>query len=443
MKYLSFILTLALALSSFAGEKLQLSLEKAKEIALAQNPTLAQAQANIAAAAAALESARAAYYPSLDLSAGITRLRDNATRPARDFSNTTRYDVGLSAAWLIFNGGKRHFNNLIAELGGETALMACEDAKRTLLENVAYAFFVVMQSQDSMEIAEQDADYNRQLHDDAKKKYDYGKAMTSEVLNFEYQVAAAEADYISSERIWRNACVVLGQLLAIPQESIWDNIELVPPEEAALHTDTPSVSELLDYAMAHRPDLLAAQNAVEAAELQVKIAQAAWYPTISAFGSYGYERTHSAHFNKHYDRSINFGVSASWNIFSGFATQAGIDEANAALEYRRKALEQLRLAVDAEIRSNYNALESSRKNLEQQNQLLDIVTRIRDLVREEYLGGTATITRLNEVQTDLTNTKSARSIAYITVLVDIEHLAASTAWNIRTPEQRTSQTPAN
>ena len=85
-----------------ASEKIQLTLEKARQIALEQNPTLAIARANMAAAAAAVQQAESAYYPSVDVSGSLTRLRDYpTTRPNRDFDNTTQYRTGFSIGWLV------------------------------------------------------------------------------------------------------------------------------------------------------------------------------------------------------------------------------------------------------------------------------------------------------------------------------------------------------
>ncbi|MBO7741259.1 MAG: TolC family protein [Victivallales bacterium] len=418
------------AASAPAAVKIRLSLADAKEMALRKNPTLAMALANIESAAAAVRRAQAAYYPSLDLEAGATRLRDAATRPGRDFDNHSNYSLGLSASWLIFNGGIRHFNDLIAREGSATALKECDDARRILMENVALAYYVVIQSQNSMNIASQDAEFNRQLHEDAKKKLDHGVCKPSEVLNFEYQVDKAEADYISAKQTWKNACIALGHLLAIPQDAIWDNIEILPPDDKVLNSYQINVPQLLDYAFQHRPDLQAAQSAVTQAELQLKIARAGWMPTVAAFANYGYDRDDKIKFNKHYDRNITYGVSASWNVFNGFATEATIAQALANVKIARENLEALRLSVDAEIRNNAVALESSREILEKQNKLLKIATEIRNLVREEYHGGTATITRLNEVQTDLTNTALAQATAYVTVLNNLERLTSSTSYNI-------------
>ncbi|MBO7740999.1 MAG: TolC family protein, partial [Victivallales bacterium] len=266
--------------------KITMTLEQAKEMALRQNPTLAVAKANIEAAAAVVQYAQASYYPSLDLEAGATRLRDSATRPQRDFDQRTNYSVGLSASWIIYNGGARRFANLIAQEGSATAVLECDDARRILMENVALAFYVVIQSQNSMNIASQDAEFNRQLHADAQKKLDHGVCKPSEVLNFEYQVNRAEADYISAKQTWKNACIALGQLLAIPQHAIWENIQLVPPGDEMLSKYQINVQELLDYAFQHRPDLLSAQSAVTQAELELKAAKAKWQPTVAAFASY-------------------------------------------------------------------------------------------------------------------------------------------------------------
>lgn len=419
--------TLVASVAMMAADKIPLSLEDAKRIALEQNPTLARAQANIEAARASVDIAQSAYYPTLDLEAGITRNRDRAVgREVRDYDQNTEYNAGLSASWLVFDGFARRFRYLVSELNGDIAIQDCDDARRILLEDVAYAYYNVLQAQNTMFICEQDAEFNRQLKDDAQKKKDYGTAKLSEVLNFEFQVQTAEANYIAAKHSWRAACVSLGTLLNIQQDDIWDCLELVTPPEETAQKDYPSASEIIDHAWQNRPDLIAARQRVEQAELLVKSAKSDWLPTISAFGNYGYDRTHSAHFNKHGERNASIGLVARLNLFNGMATTASINQAKADLIVAQKTLEAIEDSVEAEIRADRVALESAAEILEKENSLLEVAKQIRDLVYEEYLGGTATITRVNEVQTDLTNTSLARSNAWIAVLNAIETLSAST-----------------
>ncbi|MBR4220406.1 MAG: TolC family protein, partial [Victivallales bacterium] len=93
-----FILSILASFCLLAQEqsaKLQLTLEEAISIAMKDNPSLATAQARIESAMQAVRQVKADYYPSLDFHAGYTRLRDVATRPERDYSNTDKYAVGV------------------------------------------------------------------------------------------------------------------------------------------------------------------------------------------------------------------------------------------------------------------------------------------------------------------------------------------------------------
>ncbi|MGN0867287.1 MAG: TolC family protein [Oligosphaeraceae bacterium] len=423
---LSCLLALSL-IPLLPGAPLKLTLEEAQKIALEQNPTLAQVQTSLESALAAWESARSAYLPSVDAQAGITRRRDVATRPLRDYDNNTLYEAGLSASYLVFDGFARRYRLLAARLGQDMAVADCDDARRLLEEQVSYAFYQVLQAQNTMEIRQQDAAFNRQLEEDARKKHEYGTAKLSEVLNFQYQVQSAEADTIVARNSWKTAWVALGALLSVQEEQIWENMELVPPREENPAEVFPAIGTVLDYALAHRPDLQNARREVENAELAVKEAQAQWYPQVRAFANYGFSRDHSAHFNRHYDRTVNFGLTASWNLFDGLNTQAAIRQAEAKLLSSQKGLAAQEDTLKSEVRQSYVSLQAAVEVLKKENSLLEVATRIRDLVREEYLGGTATITRLNEVQTNLTNTSLARSNAWISVLTAQEKLYSVTA----------------
>jgi outer membrane protein len=414
--------------------KIRLTLLEAKKLALQQSPTLALAKARIDGAAARVAEAKSSYWPTLDVSFGATRNQDRATRPLRAYDQNTRYHLGLSADWLLFDGFQRRFTRLLAEFDHATALANNVDAQRLLLQAVSAAFYSAILAQDSMDIAKEDAEFNRVLHADARKRQEGGIATASEVLNFQLQVGNAEVDYIAAEKAWRIAIVALGELLAITQDDIWESIVLTPPADDLL-SQTVELSELLAYARQHRPDLARVQNDILAANTAIQAARSSWYPSLRLFADYGYERADSLHFNENLDREVSFGLSASWNLFEGFRTQALLNRAEAELAAARQSQKELELAIESEIRQNHLALESSRRQLALQESILATAKEIRDLVHQEYLGGTTTITRLNEVQTDVTISAAARSQAYIQVFYSLELLGASTGRILLLEEQ--------
>ena len=434
MKKIVFVLV-TLAVAAFCEEKakesqvMKLTLDEAKKIALAENPSLAITKARIRAAAEAVNREKANYWPSLDLSAGITRVRDYpTTRPNRDFENTTRYSAGASASWTIFDGFQREYNVLTANYGLVSALQSDKDAQRLLIQSVSTAFFAALLAQDNMDISKEDAAFNRILLDDAQKRHDGGIAKASEVKNFQLKVQNAEADYVTSEKNWHLAIVALGALLSINGDNIWERLILVPPN--TIKEEQYDFAKLYDYAIQHRPDWLNCNARIQNCRDAITAAKERWYPKLSAFADYDFERTHSAHFNKHYDRAIDFGLRMTWNVFEGGRTSAEISQAEANLAEAIKERDELLIRIDSDIRQDLLTIQSSKKLLQLQEETLATAKEIRDLVHEEYLGGTATITRLNETQTDVTKAASARSVARIQLLNSIEGLRVSTAENL-------------
>ena len=436
MKKILFLLPLCVALFSFAeNEKINLTLQEVQRIAVERNPSLAQAKAAVDAAVAGVTQARAAYYPQLNLDAGVTRTRDyyghsmaSAANPKGKMDPYTTYNAGASLNWTIFNGFQSQFQLLTAKYTEQTAKEAEMDARRLLLNAVAQAYYEVLLAQDNMKIAKEDAEFNKVLLEDAKKRHEGGILKQSEVLNFVLRVQNAEVDYVAAEKSWKVSIVALCALLTIDVDGIWDNYTLIYPDHAGeLDKDIP---QLLDYAHQNRPDLMAVDEKIRIAEEGIRAARCEWLPTLGAFGNYDFQRQDNAHFNKSMDRAINYGLSLSWNVFNGFSTSGRIAQNKANLVSAIKEKEDLLLNIDSEIRQNYYAFQSAKIQLEKQEVVLATARQIRDLVEQEYKGGTATITRLNEVQTDLNNAASARSAAFIQVLDTLETIRAATAENL-------------
>ncbi len=412
------------ASSSSAVTKTPWTLLEVKKMAVQNNPTMSEVKARIDSAAAEVARAKSAYWPSLDLNSGVMRNRDRATRPNKNYDNNTDYSLGLGLSWTVFDGFQRKFSRLVAEYGLDSAIEADFNAQRLLLQAAAAAFLSALRAQDGMAIAQEDADFNRILLEDAKKREEGGVATLSEVLNFELQVGNAEVDFITAEQEWKVAIIALGALLAVSRDALWESIELQPPPE--LQDFTFTQSELLDYARQNRPDLKMAEYNIAMADAAIEAAKSSWYPRVDFFADYGFAREDSISFNKNYDREVYFGIAATWNIFNGFRTTALLDQARAERVVYIKIREEVLLRLEAQIRQHYLTLQSSKKQLALQENILSTAKRIRDLVHHEYLGGTATITRLNEVQSDVTISASARSKAYIQVFYNLEELLAST-----------------
>ncbi len=428
-----FLLVCGTAWSEEEEAVLTLTLDEARQMALERSPTLAAAQARIESAAAQVAQANASFWPTVSLSGQAKRVRDNTmARPDGRFDSHTNYNFGLSAQYMIFEGFQGKLNRLIAKMGEQTALSSCEDAKRLLLRAVSQAYFTALQQSDGMAIAKEDADFNRMLLKDAESRFQEGAAKQSEVLNFELQLGNAEVSYVTAERQWRQALIALGRLMAMDVDAIWERIRLVPPSPEALNEEV-SLVHALGAARANREDLRQLEEQIAVARTGIKSAYSSWYPKVSLFADYGFDRDDKMKFSRHFDRRIDFGVSLGWEVFSGFKYVNYIAQAEAELQAAMKQRDDKLLEIEGEVRQNYELVQSSRRQLALQERNLETAKKIRDLVHSEYLGGTATITRLNEAQTDVTISASARSQAYIQALDSLDALASSAAMGLAKP----------
>ena len=413
--------------------KVKITLAELKEKALDGNPTLAVYMERVNAAISGLTTARAAYYPTLSFSATAQRVRDRTIRPNGSYTSRMNYEVGLNATWILFDGFQREFSVLAARLNKENAEQTEQDAHRQMLLAVSNAFFAALNYQDNMNVAREDAEYNNMLLKDARNRYEAGVVKLSEVLNFVLQVKNAEVNYVVAEQNWKNAMIALAALVAIDlkslPDSVWDHYELVVTED--INETIQPFDTLLAMALENRPDIKALDLQIETNRAAVDAAWNTLYPSVTLFANYGFNRDTVPRFTSSYDRTINGGIQLNWTFFNGFKTPAQISESRANLAASIHQRQQLVIDIESDLRQNIQELESSRKQFEFQSEILKTAKEIRDLVHQEYLGGSTTITRLNEAQTAVTKAASERSTAYLHVLFNLETIKAITAQTLQ------------
>jgi len=393
-----------------------LDLATAAKIAVTANPTLAVAQARVEQAREALNQARAAYWPRLDLSASGTRveLSDTAHQSQAAMyqalygAGTTiddpqdYYRAGLSASWVLFDGFARKFNVAAATYGEQSSAAARDDARRLLLQAVTGAFLSAQLSLEGIAIAKADEAFNQRQLTEAKLRYTVGTGALSDVLNFEVRVNTAQSDLIVAERSYQTDRIALAALLGVPHARLPEHTQLAPLETTSpTRLETPDFDRMLEMAYAQRPDLTQNDRAIQQAEADVKAKKANYYPTISLAASYDGERTDDFGFEGQ-DFGNSVGIILSYNIFAGGLYQAQHQQAKARLHEAEKIRDNAKINIASQVRTSIESVLSAQKQLLLQRTNAELVQKNRDLVEKEYKAGVGSLVRLNEAQRDLT-----------------------------------------
>jgi len=419
-----------------------LDLETAQKMALESNPDMAAALSRIEQARARLDQAAAAWWPSLDLSGRYSRIRRSdiaydliklypsspGTSNKRTFSEGA---AALHATWLLFDGFYRSFQEQQAEFRQQSAAAARRNSQRLLVNAVAEAFLNAQLAQTRVDIAAADQKfYLRQLKD-AENRHRVGVGPLGDVLNIKVQVNSARTSLLLNQRQLEAAGYGLAALMGIPEGVFPPGLKLI-----ALDTNFSirqhawnKPEDLIKKALKLRPDIRQLEMTKKEAEAGTELARARFYPTLQLNGTVNGSRQGDVHLSGD-DIGNSITLNAAWNLFSGGADRARLFEARQRAREANWQLASLRNKVTAEIRQDLALLAAAEEQVRLQRDSVALVKENRELARNSYEAGEASLVRLNEAQRDLTTTYSRLAQALVGYHQARHRLLAATGANL-------------
>lgn len=419
-----------------------LDLQTAQKIALKGNPDLAAAMSRVEQARARVNQALAAWWPSLDLTGALSRTRrsDAAYDLIRQYpsspgtSNERTYDestVGVQATWILFDGFYRSFKQQQAEYNRKTAAAAQRDSQRLLINGVAEAFFNAQLSQTNVDIAAADEKFYLSQLRDARNRYEVGVGPWGDVLNIKVQLNSARTSLLLNQRQLEAAGYGLAALMGIPEAVFPKDLRLAELDKDFKINDMDKDPEtLIREALALRPDIQRLEMLKKETEAGAGQAQAPFYPRIELVGAVNGARQGDVQLTGE-DFGNRIAANVVWNLFSGGADKARLFEARQREREVAYNLASLRNTVAAEVRQDLALLAAAEEQVRLQRDSVALVKENRELAKNEYEAGEASLVRLNEAQRDLTTTYSRLAQALVGYHKARQKLLATTGANLQ------------
>ncbi|MCK9686445.1 efflux transporter outer membrane subunit [Scleromatobacter humisilvae] len=336
-------------------------------------PQVAVSNQNVAAAAAAVEESwatvreqRAAFFPTLSADVGVTRSgvggRSSSSSASTSSGGSTgnRFSAGLSASWEPDLWGR--IANTVSAAKASAQASEADLANATLS---AQATFVT----DYLSVREADAEivtlkttitgYQRALTI-TQNRYNAAIAPKSDVLQAQTTLANAQADLASLQQqraqFFHAMAVLAGQppaTFTLPSGD-W-NSTTVPAIPVGLPSDL----------LQRRPDIASAERHVEAANANIGVARAAYFPSLTLSGSAGQGASRLGDLFNASSFAWSLGASLAETIFDGGARTARVEEAQAAWKQSVAQYRQTVLTAFSSVEDQLSAAAS----LEQQQAL--------------------------------------------------------------------------
>ena len=262
------------------------TLDALVEEALRNNDDLKIAASRVDQAAASLGFSRAERYPTLDGGASAYRQKTSGETlsPFSGFIYNS-YDLSVTAAYELDFWGK--YKNLEAHARGQ--LIATDADRETvrigLIAGVAELYFNLVSLRRQIIVTEETVEAYKESYEYRARQFQHGAIdeLTLQQSHALYATAKVSLASLREEHaLAENAMgILLGRSPKALLEAAYDTVSALPEPQSV-------PADLTSRLLERRPDVLAAESRLRAANATIGVAKAAYFPTISLTGTAGY-----------------------------------------------------------------------------------------------------------------------------------------------------------
>jgi outer membrane protein TolC len=373
----SFILLLFCVAKTNAQEVL--TLESAVKIALENNYEIKIATNNLDIEKTNVAIGNAGMLPKVTATIvdnnsvqNSSQTRQDGTQTELDNAKNNSLSYGVGLDWTIFDGMR-----MFARLDQLKELQKLGEAQLKLtlitkISDVHAAYYDLVQQQQQLIALDTTIVISNQRLTLAKNRFTIGKASKLEVLNAQVDLNTDQVAILRQKELYANSKILLNQILARDLKSDFKVIDAIAVNNQL------SLPELTALAEKQNPQLEAQIINKKVAELELKQIKAGRYPTIKVNTGYNFSESQSSlgFVSQSASKGLNYGFSASLNVFDGFSQNRNEKIAKIQIENSKMTIEQQNLILHSQLATSYQtyltnleliALEGKNESIAKQN----------------------------------------------------------------------------
>lgn len=403
------------------------------------NQNLAASEAQFRQARALVQGARAAFMPTVSGSAGATRgSQASSSSTASSSGVTSSYDLSLNAAWELDVWGKLRRSLESSRAGFEASAADLAAVKLSLQTELVQNYLQLRVLDDQQRLLDATvAAYARSLKL-TENQYNAGIVPRSDVSQALTQLKSTQAQAIDLK--WQRAQLehAIAVLIGVPPSEL----SIAAREQLPTMPEIPLAvpSQLLE----RRPDVAAAERRVMAANAEIGVAEAAWFPDLNISASGGYRGSSFANWIDLPNRVWSLGPQLALTLFDGGARQAERERSEAAYDqtvaqYRQAVLDSFREVEDALVQLRVLEEEAG-----VQQEALAAARESLRLIENQYRAGSVDFNSVVNVQaTALSNERNNLSLLGTRLTTSVQLIAAlGGGWQSEVLSELPSEAPA-
>ncbi|ALM48669.1 transporter [Flavobacterium psychrophilum] len=335
------------------------------------------------------------------------QIRADGTVQELDNARNNSMSYGVNLGWTIFDGFRmfaRYDQLKELQKQGETELKLMVLNR---VSDVMTTYFDLVQQQQMLTALDTAIVISKQRVTTADNRFKIGKAAKLEVLNAQVDLNTDQTNYLRQRESYQNTKTYLNELMArnlvldfkvIDSVAIDDRLKLV---------------DLMNLASGQNPQIQLALINKRVAELNLKQVKSSRYPQIGVSTGYIFNESESSlgFARENNSRGLNYGISASINIFNGFLQNRNEKIAKFQIDNSQILIDQQTQTVKSQLISAYQTYLTNLELVELEARNEDIAKQNLDITLEKYRIGTITQLEVRTAQLNYVNARTRNSSA--------------------------------
>jgi NodT family efflux transporter outer membrane factor (OMF) lipoprotein len=355
------------------------------------NQTIKAAEARVREARALTQQAQAAYFPIVTANASATRGGGRATiGGSTDVSGggvggavRNSYNVSLDVNWEIDLWGRVRRTVEAGEATAQASLADLEAAKLSAQAQLAEDYFLLRAQDAQIRLLTETVDAYQKSLQLTRNQYAVGVAARADVAQAETQLKSTQAQALDAgvqrAQLEHAIAVLLGKAPA--------NFSIAP--EAVATTFPPIPPGLPSELLERRPDIAAAERRTAAANAQVGVAEAAYFPSLTLSATGGFQSSVLSQLFTLPSRYWSLGPALAATIFDAGLRRAQTAQAMATYDENVANYRQTVLAGFQEVEDNLAALRILEQEAAVQDEAVKSARESLTITLNQYRAGTA------------------------------------------------------
>jgi outer membrane protein len=421
MKLLLFSFFLSLSLQ--AGQHI-LMIDEIIESTLKHSPDIDSGRFDFESAKQRTKRAEGYYLPLVDLSV-------SAGKQASRLKNQSNENVDLlagtlGASQLLYDFGKT--SGLIGS-AKEEALAFQAQMQQTISDKiytVKRAYYNILKAKSIIDVQHKNVKLQEQQLNRARKYLLSGIKTIIDVSDAQVQVEQAKLDLANAKYDLELQRAILEEEIGIVpyngNYTLYSKKLPLPNLSRKLPSMNRSLGELESFAYIHRYALQSTTHSIHSAQSNVKSSKGDYYPTLSVGANYTAQHVDDSIATVLPEREGQVAVQMQWNLFSGYQTEAKVQEAKIAVLKASSQQQTVKLAIKRQVVDSYIGLRRSRKNVNLSESIAKASLKKFDQAQKRYENDLSDYVELQDAQQGYIQALSDLVTAYYDYYISLAQL---------------------